>query len=68
MAGGVAKVMTWLIRLFQLLFAIILVGVLSYMIDQFRHYNLSAPREVIVPEVFVCPLPPPPPPTPLIPY
>ncbi|RPA94293.1 hypothetical protein L873DRAFT_1830383 [Choiromyces venosus 120613-1] len=46
------KTLTWLIRLFQFFFAIILVGVLSYMIDQFRHYNYSAPREVIVPEVF----------------
>jgi len=57
MAGGLAKTMTWLIRLFQLFFAVILVGVLSYMINQFRHYNMSAPREVVVPEVFVCPSP-----------
>lgn len=51
--GGIAKTLTWLIRLFQLFFAIILVGILSYMIDQYRDVGFNPPREIIVPEVFV---------------
>ncbi|KAG0126634.1 hypothetical protein HOY82DRAFT_580949 [Tuber indicum] len=51
MAGGM-KACTWIMRLFQLFFAIILVGVLSYMIHQFHRYGLHVPRELIVPEVF----------------
>jgi len=50
--GGIAKVATWLTRLFQLFFAIILVGILSYMVHEFRHFHVKTPREVIVPEVF----------------
>lgn len=52
-AGGIAKTLTWFIRLFQLFFAIILVGVLSYMIHQFRDVGVRSPREITVPEVFV---------------
>lgn len=52
-AGGIAKTLTWFIRLFQLFFAIILVGVLSYMIHQYRDVGVKSPREIIVPEVFV---------------
>ncbi|PWW71880.1 hypothetical protein C7212DRAFT_337457 [Tuber magnatum] len=52
MAAGGLKTITWLIRLLQLFFAIILVGTISFMIDQFRHYGVSVPRELIVPEVF----------------
>ncbi|KAG0635848.1 hypothetical protein HOY80DRAFT_413566 [Tuber brumale] len=51
MAGGV-KACTWIMRLFQLFFAIILVGIISYMINQFHRYRLHVPRELIVPEVF----------------
>lgn len=52
-AGGVARVTTWVIRFFQLLFAIILVGALSYMVDQFRDFGFGGvPREVVTPEVF----------------
>lgn len=51
--GGIAKTLTWFIRLFQLFFAIILVGILSYMIHQYRDVGFNSPREIIVPEVFV---------------
>lgn len=51
-AGGILKSATWLTRLFQLFFAIILVGILSYMIHEFRHFHAKTPREVIVPQVF----------------
>jgi hypothetical protein len=53
-AGGLMKTAIWVIRVFQLIFAIILVGTLSYMIDQFRDYNTLVPKEVIIPEVVVC--------------
>jgi len=46
------KSCTWLIRLMQLIFAIILVGAISYMIDQYRHYGWNVPKDLIVPEVF----------------
>lgn len=52
-AGGIAKTLTWFIRLFQLFFAIILVGILSYMIHQYRDVGVNPPREIVVPEVFV---------------
>lgn len=48
------KTATWVIRLFQLWFAIILVGIISYMIGQYNHYGFSPPRQLVVPEVFVC--------------
>lgn len=53
---GIPKVAVWGIRFFQLAFAIILLGVLSYIIDEFREFRQSRepPREVIIPEVFVC--------------
>jgi len=54
-ASGIARTVTWAIRFFQLLFAVILVGVLSYMVDQFRDLGFGGvPREVITPEAFVC--------------
>ncbi|PUU83922.1 hypothetical protein B9Z19DRAFT_1071111 [Tuber borchii] len=54
-ASGIARTVTWAIRFFQLLFAVILVGALSYMVDQFRDFGFGGvPREVVTPEVFVC--------------
>ncbi|RPB02553.1 hypothetical protein L873DRAFT_1633487, partial [Choiromyces venosus 120613-1] len=48
-----ARLTTWVIRFFQLLFAVILVGVLSYMVDQFRDFGFGGvPREVVTPEIF----------------
>ncbi|KAL7270171.1 hypothetical protein RUND412_007130 [Rhizina undulata] len=46
------KIATWVVRLFQLFFAIILMGVLSYMVHEFHKFGFHAPREVVVPEVF----------------
>ncbi|CUS15328.1 unnamed protein product [Tuber aestivum] len=52
-ANGAVRVTTCGIRFFQLLFAIILVGALSYMVDQFRDFGFGGvPREVVTPEVF----------------
>jgi len=52
-ARGIAGTVTWGIRFFQLLFAVILVGALSYMVDQFRDFGFGGvPREVVTPEVF----------------
>jgi len=52
-ASGIARTVTWGIRFFQLLFAVILVGALSYMVDQFRDFGFGGvPREVVTPEVF----------------
>ena len=48
---GLAKTATWAIRVLQLLFAIILMGICSYMIHQYRHNGFDVVREVIVPEV-----------------
>jgi len=47
-----AKTITWIIRLFQFLFAVILTGILSYMIHVLHKYHAHQPREVIEPEVF----------------
>ncbi|KAH8150786.1 uncharacterized protein LAJ45_04967 [Morchella importuna] len=64
MAAGIAKTITWLIRTLQFLFAIILVGIISYMIHEYREFRdfrhhlgiknpgFKPPRELIVPEVF----------------
>jgi len=49
---GIEKTITWVIRIFQLLFAVILVGTLSYMIHQYKEIHAHKPRELIVPEVF----------------
>ncbi|KAF8540698.1 hypothetical protein BDD12DRAFT_563618 [Trichophaea hybrida] len=60
MMGALEKTATWLTRLFQWLFAVILMGICSYMIHQFRDGHLRVLPEVIVPEVasvlavFVC--------------
>ncbi|PWW74521.1 hypothetical protein C7212DRAFT_327006, partial [Tuber magnatum] len=52
-ADGAVRVTICGIRFFQLLFAVILVGVLSYMVDQFRDFGFGGvPREVVTPEVF----------------
>jgi len=51
-ASGTAKLATWLTRLLQLFFAIILTGILSYMIHEFHEFRFHVPREVTVPEVF----------------
>ncbi|KAI5841580.1 hypothetical protein DFP73DRAFT_130107 [Morchella snyderi] len=53
-----AKTLTWCTRLLQLSFSIILLGSLSYIIDEHREfvrpgpYSRFIPYEVIVPEVF----------------
>ncbi|KAF8254135.1 hypothetical protein K440DRAFT_515957, partial [Wilcoxina mikolae CBS 423.85] len=54
------KTATWLTRLFQWFFAVILMGICSYMIHQYREGHFRVLPEVIVPEVasvlavFVC--------------
>jgi hypothetical protein len=50
-ARGIAKTVTWLTRLLQFLFAIILMGIASYMIHKFRDAHWNVPDEVILPEV-----------------
>lgn len=50
--AGLAKTATWGLRLFQFLFAIILMGILSFMVHEFREFHSKVPREVTVPEVF----------------
>lgn len=58
-ARGLARTATWLLRLLQLFFCIILMGIVSYMIHQFRKYgdDDSVPDELIVSEVAVRPPP-----------
>jgi len=48
---GIAKILTWLIRLIQLLLAIILMGVTAYMVHQFREHHFKVLSEVVVPLV-----------------
>jgi len=48
---GIAKILIWLIRLLQLLLAIILMGTTAYMVHQFREHHLKVVREVVVPLV-----------------
>jgi len=48
---GIAKILTWLIRLFQLLLAVILVGVTGYMVHEFRDHHVKVEREVVLPLV-----------------
>ncbi|TGZ77653.1 hypothetical protein EX30DRAFT_374443 [Ascodesmis nigricans] len=51
---ALARTATWLIRLLQLFFSIILMGIVSYMIHQYREYgggDDSVPDELIVSEV-----------------
>lgn len=53
---ALARTATWLIRLLQLFFSIILMGIVSYMIHQYREYgggDDSVPDELIVSEVAV---------------
>jgi len=53
-ARGIARTATWLLRLLQLFFSIILMGIVSYMIHQYRKYgggDDSVPDELIVSEV-----------------
>jgi len=60
MVSGLAKTATWLTRLLQWFFAVILMGICSYMIHQYRDGHFVVLREVIVPEVasvlavFIC--------------
>jgi len=49
--SGIAKTLTWLTRLLQWFFAVILMGVCSYMIHQYRDGNFHVLKEVILPEV-----------------
>lgn len=53
MAAGLAKTATWLIRLLQLFFSLILVGIVSYMIHEFREVHFKVPNLLILPEVAV---------------
>lgn len=53
---GIPKAAVCGIRFFQLAFAIILLSILSYMINELHEFSRSRrpPRELITPEVFVC--------------
>jgi hypothetical protein len=51
MLSGFARVLTWITRILQFAFAVILVGICSYMIDQYRDGGFNSPREVVLPEV-----------------
>lgn len=48
---GIAKILIWLVRLLQLLLAIILMGTTAYMVHQFREHHFKVLREVVVPLV-----------------
>src|SRR4051812_36398569 len=49
MLSGAARIATWLIRLLQLFFAIILMGITAWMVDQYRDGHYKVLREVILP-------------------
>lgn len=49
MAATAAKIATWAIRVLQFFFAIILIGVTSYMVDQYRDGGFSVLHEVSLP-------------------
>ena len=57
---ALSKTATWAIRLIQLFFAIILMGVTAYMVHEFREYSWSVPHEVSLPlaasvlATFIC--------------
>ncbi|KAA8910260.1 hypothetical protein FN846DRAFT_553876 [Sphaerosporella brunnea] len=50
MLNGAARVATWVVRILQFIFAVILVGICSYMIHQYREGGFKVPNEVILPE------------------
>lgn len=50
---GLAKLVIWMMRPLQLIFALVLIGILSYMIQQFRVFHYNPVAEIVVPEVFV---------------
>ncbi|KAI5859046.1 hypothetical protein BZA05DRAFT_414783 [Tricharina praecox] len=49
MVSGAAKIATWIIRLLQFFFAVILMGITSYMVDQYRDGGFRVLREVSLP-------------------
>jgi len=49
MAATAAKIATWAIRVLQFFFAIILIGITSYMVDQYRDGGFRVLREVSLP-------------------
>lgn len=52
MAKG-AKFCVWVLRIFQHITALIVIGVSAYMVDQFRKYSTGIPQECFLPLLFV---------------
>jgi hypothetical protein len=53
LAKSLMKCTTWILRLFQNIFALILIGVCGYMLHQFNQFHFRNPQEVVVPMLFV---------------
>ena len=53
LAKTCGRITIWLIRIFQNIFGLILIGVTGYMLHEFKHYRFAPPHEVVVPLVFV---------------
>lgn len=54
LAKSIIKITTWILRLFQNVFALILIGVCGYMLHQFNQFHFLNPQEVVVPMLFSC--------------
>lgn len=54
LAKTCGRITIWLIRIFQNIFGLVLIGVTGYMLHEFNHYKFAAPHEVVVPLVFSC--------------
>lgn len=52
MVAKFTKASIWAIRFFQWAFAVVLLGVTSYLIHQFRDFGMHGPRETVVPLIF----------------
>jgi len=52
MVAKFTKAAIWAIRFLQLAFAIVILGVASYLIHQFRSFGAHGPRETVVPLIF----------------
>ncbi|KAF8448271.1 hypothetical protein BDZ91DRAFT_687180 [Kalaharituber pfeilii] len=52
MVATFAKTTIWLTRFLQWSFAVIIMAITAYMVDQFRDFGSHGPREVVVPLIF----------------
>ncbi|CCX10584.1 hypothetical protein FPQ18DRAFT_313280 [Pyronema domesticum] len=53
-AKTLAKTATWFLRMFQNIFALILIGTCGYMLHEFAKFGFRPPQEVVVPMLFSC--------------